>query len=251
MGGCSGMAEALKRPAGFLALAVMITMTLTPLFAEPGADAVRSTVRVDRRSGKLIRRVAVPEAVLVSRLAEAQTIRADETAETPVGTKVDGIVDEIASQYSIDPLLVHAIIHVESRYNRFAISPKGAEGLMQLLPTTARRLGVNNSFDSRQNIAGGIRYLRQLQERFDDLHLVLAAYNAGEDAVSRYRGVPPYAETQEYVYRIGQKYGELRRSHKVATAQAQGLKSSVPAEPEHRPLETFVDEQGRLHLRTR
>ena len=212
---------------------------------------MRSTVRVDRRSGKLIRRVAVPEAVLVSRLAEAQTIRADETAETPVGTKVDGIVDEIASQYSIDPLLVHAIIHVESRYNRFAISPKGAEGLMQLLPTTARRLGVNNSFDSRQNIAGGIRYLRQLQERFDDLHLVLAAYNAGEDAVSRYRGVPPYAETQEYVYRIGQKYGELRRSHKVATAQAQGLKSSVPAEPEHRPLETFVDEQGRLHLRTR
>lgn len=236
---------------GFLGLALAIMFTGAPVVAEASLDSVTSTVRVDQRSGKLVRRVVVPEKVITAKLVEAQTLKPGETVNKNVGTKVDTIVDEVSSLYSIDPLLVHAIIHVESRYNPFAISPKGAEGLMQLLPGTARRLGVNNSFDSRQNIEGGIKYLRKLQERFDDLRLVLAAYNAGEEAVSRYRGIPPYAETQEYVYQVGRKYGELRRSQKVTTAKANPPNASPPAEPEHRPLETYVDDQGRLHLRTR
>jgi soluble lytic murein transglycosylase-like protein len=111
-------------------------------------------------------------------------------------------------------------------------------------------MGVKNSFDSRDNIEGGIRYLRKLQERFDDMRLVLAAYNAGEEAVSRWKGIPPYAETQEYVYKVGKRYGELRTAQKKAGPFVVKAPEK-PAEPEHRPLETFVDSEGRLNLRTR
>lgn len=122
---------------------------------------------------------------------------------------------------------------------------------MQLIPSTARQLGVQNSFDSRQNIEGGIKYLRKLQEKFDDMRLVLAAYNAGEQAVTRYGGIPPYTETQEYVYKVGKRYGDLRRAQKKTATPVAKAVPDVPAEPEHRPLETFVDDQGRLNLRTR
>lgn len=211
-------------------------------------DAVTSTVRVDRRSGKLIRRIVVPERVIQAQFVDSAPSPNTQSRLAP-GTRVDTIVEDVASRYNVDPLLVHAIIHVESRYNPFAISPKGAEGLMQLIPSTARQMGVRNSFDSRDNIEGGIRYLQQLQNRFSDLRLVLAAYNAGEHAVARFGGVPPYAETQEYVYKVGRRYGELRRTQKQSSARA--AQPDIPVQPEHRPLETYVDEEGRLHLRTR
>jgi soluble lytic murein transglycosylase-like protein len=239
----------LALPATSLLCALFLFLALPASAADTTtSDAVTSTVRVDRRSGKLIRRILVPERVIQAQFAGA-TPSPDTQSRLAPGTRVDAIVEDVASRYNVDPLLVHAIIHVESRYNPFAISPKGAEGLMQLIPSTARQMGVRNSFDSRDNIEGGIRYLQQLQNRFSDLRLVLAAYNAGEHAVARFGGIPPYAETQEYVYKVGRRYGELRRTQKQSTARA--AQPDTPVQPEHRPLETYVDEEGRLHLRTR
>jgi soluble lytic murein transglycosylase-like protein len=112
-------------------------------------------------------------------------------------------VHRLAPEYHLDPRLVVAVIEVESGFNPKAKSPKGAMGLMQLMPETARRFGVKNPWDPLQNLRGGMAYLRWLLDRFDgDLALVLASYNAGEKAVERYRGVPPFGETRRYVQRI-------------------------------------------------
>jgi len=112
-------------------------------------------------------------------------------------------IDEMARKYQIDPNLVKAIIKVESNYNPNAISPKGAQGLMQLMPGTAKRFGVSDPFDPQENILGGVKYLRFLFDLFGDLKLVLAGYNAGEQRVLQHgNNVPPIAETQNYVARV-------------------------------------------------
>lgn len=108
-----------------------------------------------------------------------------------------------AAQWGVEEAIVRAIIHAESAYNPTALSRAGAQGLMQLMPATARRFGVSNSFDATQNIQGGVQYLSWLLKRFNgNLTLAAAGYNAGEGAVDRYQGVPPYAETQRYVQRV-------------------------------------------------
>ena len=105
--------------------------------------------------------------------------------------------------YGVDQAIVRAIIHAESAFNPNALSRVGAQGLMQLMPATARRFGVGNAFDAAQNIRGGVQYLAFLLKRFNgDLSLVAAGYNAGEGAVDKYKGVPPYSETQRYVQRV-------------------------------------------------
>ncbi len=112
-----------------------------------------------------------------------------------------------AHRHGIDPHLVEAIIAVESDFNPGAVSPKGAIGLMQLMPETADRYAVHNPFDPLQNIAGGIQYLRDLIHRFQgDLRAALAAYNAGETAVTKFQGIPPYRETRAYVKKVLQRY---------------------------------------------
>jgi hypothetical protein len=112
------------------------------------------------------------------------------------------IVDAAAT-HGVDINLVRAVIQVESDFDPLAVSSKGARGLMQLMPGTAKRMGVANSFDPRQNIFGGVRYLRFLLDMFSgNLALVVAAYNAGENAVSRYGGIPPFKETQDYVGKV-------------------------------------------------
>lgn len=123
-------------------------------------------------------------------------------------------IKEAAARYAIPEELLMAVIRVESGFNPRAVSPKGARGLMQLMPQTASFLGVRNSFDPRQNIDGGARHLRGLMELFpDDLGLVLAAYNAGAEAVLTHRGVPPFAETRDYVARVLKLFrGPLPRS---------------------------------------
>jgi hypothetical protein len=115
----------------------------------------------------------------------------------------DHHVDAASRLYQVSADLVRAVIGVESEFDQWAVSSKGARGLMQLMPATARRLGVLDPFDARQNIFGGTQYLRILIDQFaGDVTLVLAAYNAGENAVLRYGGVPPYRETRGYVQRV-------------------------------------------------
>jgi TPR repeat protein len=117
------------------------------------------------------------------------------------------LVQYWAPQYSVDPELVMALIAVESRFDATAVSPKNAQGLMQLIPATAARFGVKNAFNPLDNLKGGLAYLRWLMAYFKgDVALVLAAYNAGEETVERYRGIPPYRETRDYVKQITSVY---------------------------------------------
>jgi soluble lytic murein transglycosylase-like protein len=110
---------------------------------------------------------------------------------------------KIARRHGVDEALVHAVIQVESRYDPFAVSPRGAMGLMQLMPRTAERFEVANAFDPVQNVDGGVRYLKELLARYSgQVRLALAAYNAGEEAVERHGGIPPYRETVDYVKRV-------------------------------------------------
>lgn len=111
-------------------------------------------------------------------------------------------IDRASNDHEVDPALVRAVIHAESAFNPYAVSPKGARGLMQLMPATARMLGVRNSFSPESNIRGGTKYLAQLLKRFRNEAHAIAAYNAGEVPVNKYNGVPPYSETREYVRRV-------------------------------------------------
>jgi soluble lytic murein transglycosylase-like protein len=125
--------------------------------------------------------------------------------------KVDSYIVDSSARHGVDPVLIYSVMHRESAFKKLAISYKGARGLMQLMPATAARFGVRNIFDPAQNIEAGTRYMRWLLNRFNgDVGLALAGYNAGEGAVDKYRGVPPYRETQEYVKRITERYALMR-----------------------------------------
>jgi soluble lytic murein transglycosylase-like protein len=131
------------------------------------------------------------------------------------------LVHQLARLHNIEPQLVQAIVAVESNYNPQAVSRAGAQGLMQLMPSTAARYQVTNPFDPRANIEGGLRYLKDLFRLFPgDLRRVLAAYNAGENAVLQYGGMPPYPETQQYVKRVLALYGNTQAPRKIYRYQA-------------------------------
>src|SRR5262249_10906504 len=138
-------------------------------------------------------------------------------------------------------------------YNQYAVSPKGAEGVMQLMPKTARRFGVTNSFDARQNIEGGVKYLKFLQEKFQDDRLAIAAYNAGEGAVERFKGVPPYPETVSYVAKVGAKVAQAKKPVNQGTIKkaSETPMESTNAQEETRHAAAFLDADGRLHILTR
>ncbi|MDR0578152.1 MAG: transglycosylase SLT domain-containing protein [Candidatus Accumulibacter sp.] len=124
-------------------------------------------------------------------------------ADNPAQRRIFGLVRRLAPEYGVSPRLVMAVIRAESNFEPAAISPKNAQGLMQLVPETSARFNVRRPFDPEQNIRGGMAYLRWLLAYFEgNVPLVAAAYNAGEGAVERYRGIPPYAETRDYVGRI-------------------------------------------------
>lgn len=134
----------------------------------------------------------------------------------------DDLIGHTARSHAVDAALVKAVMHAESGFNPHATSPKGASGLMQLMPATAARFGVRDIYDPKQNVHGGVRYLKYLLTRFHNDHrLVVAAYNAGENAVKRYKGIPPYPETRAYVrkvLRLKTRYGQTAaREHESAS----------------------------------
>jgi soluble lytic murein transglycosylase-like protein len=125
--------------------------------------------------------------------------------------KYENIISSLAQKHEVPPTLVHSIIKAESNYNAWAISPKGALGLMQLMPETAIQYQVNNVFDPKQNIEGGIKYLVDLIKLYNgDTEHVLAAYNAGQEAIKRYGGIPPYKETKNYIKTVMASYSKSK-----------------------------------------
>ena len=132
-----------------------------------------------------------------------------ESGWTSGNGRIDNLIRVNAARFGVDPYLVFCVIEQESQFKHYARSPKGAQGLMQLMPGTARRLGVRRPYDPAENIMGGTRYLKELLDMFGGrVDLVLASYNAGEGAVMKYgRNVPPYRETRDYVKKIGKRYG--------------------------------------------
>lgn len=123
----------------------------------------------------------------------------------------DALIVASALRHGIDPALMKAMMHTESGFNPNARSPVGAQGLMQLMPATARRFGVANAWDPSQNIEGAAKYIKYLTVRFSNLQHAIAGYNAGEDNVSKYGGIPPFRETRDYVQRVMSRYNNLYR----------------------------------------
>ncbi len=124
--------------------------------------------------------------------------------------RIIDLINAHSEKYKVDPKLIYALIEQESRFNRFAVSPKGAAGLMQIMPATQKELGLADPFDAEKNMDAGVRYLKAMLDRFETETLALAAYNAGPEAVDKYNGVPPYKETRDYVLRVVDRYFFLR-----------------------------------------
>jgi len=142
---------------------------------------------------------------------------------------INEVVNTASAAFHLDPDLVNSVIHAESGFNAHAISPKGARGLMQLMPSTANQLGVNDAFDPEANVTGGSRYLRELLERYNfDLVKALAAYNAGPECVEQYQGVPPFRETRAYVAKIVHEYNIKKIAQEKAAAKQKRLSAKTP-----------------------
>jgi soluble lytic murein transglycosylase-like protein len=200
-----------------LLLAAACALLLWPVHADAQIyawrDAKGTLVLSDRKLDSGARTFAVPG---------APSIRSTRPlASAGVRARYEPYVLEHASRNSLRPDLVRAVIQVESGYNPRARSPKGAMGLMQLMPATAIALGVRDPYDPGENIRGGTRYLRQLLDRYDgNEELALAAYNAGAGAVDKYgRVVPPYRETRDYVRKVGSAAGVARASREVGSGR--------------------------------
>jgi len=159
---------------------------------------------------------------------------------------VDEIIAGAAEKHAVDPHLVRAIVKAESNFNPGAVSRKGAMGLMQLIPQTARRLGVDDIFDPEENIDAGVRYLKYLLELYNgNLRLSLAAYNAGEKAVDRHSGIPPYPETRQYVNKISSLYG----SGYIVNPFGLSISSQArQPRPDRWGIMKRLDENGRVHF---
>jgi len=225
-----------------------------PLFAASDGtfyapSRVTTVVKADEKTGRLVR-----STIMKPRAVMAQT--PDAVAEAgPQADPVELIelIDRIAAEQGVEDSLVHSVIRAESNYNAYAVSPKGAQGIMQLIPATAKRFGVNNAFDVRDNVLGGVKYLKFLLDYYqNDYVRTIAAYNAGEAAVDKYKGVPPYSETRNYVYRVAENL-KTARAHRVAearVAEASPAVSDTYKRETYKRIETSVGSDGRVYYRT-
>jgi hypothetical protein len=221
----------------FLTLACGFAFGLTLVFAQP-ARADRIVALVDEHGHKVYINItdSAPSTGGLSR--SFHSLRANFSNVPP--EEIDRLVQQTADRFHVDPKLIHAIIQVESDYNPRAVSNKGAMGLMQLIPATAQRYGVDNPFDPKQNIEGGVNHLKYLLDLFGgDLSLSLAAYNAGENSVLRRGGVPEFQETREYIRKVNGLYG-------VSPLPSDAEKKS--SEPPKAPIYRYVDAQGVVHF---
>ena len=159
------------------------------------------------------------------------------------------MIDRIAAEQGVEDSLVHSVIRAESNYNPLAVSAKGALGIMQLVPSTARRFGVQNAFDPRENVTGGVRYLKFLLDYYhDDYIRAVAAYNAGEAAVDKFNGIPPYAETRNYVYSVARNLKAAREQRSARNPVV--VSERNPAAETYKRIETSVGSDGRIYYRT-
>lgn len=226
----------------------------TLVAASPSPGRVTLVVRPDARSGKLVR-----SAVVAPRVVTPAVIEPRPAGEAPEETKAVAqpstfreAIEQVAMQNALPVQLIHSVIKVESNYNPHAISPKGALGLMQLIPSTARRFGVSNAFNPLENLQGGAAYLRYLLDLFKgDYKLALAAYNAGEGAVARYGGVPPYAETWNYLTQIRRRLEESRAEEQKVQAKADKQTVEVKPVAVHNRIQEVVDSEGRIRYVSR
>jgi soluble lytic murein transglycosylase-like protein len=218
-----------------------------------------SVVRSDPRTGRLVRSVIVtPKSVgekqVAARVVAAREISAPvPTAAVEPPTGIDEAVEQIAAKHSLQADLLHSVIKVESNYNPYAVSSKGALGMMQLIPATARRFGVDNVFNPVENIEGGARYLRYLLDLYNgDSRLALAAYNAGEAAVAKYGGVPPYAETQNYLILVRKQWEKQKFAARKPQPAPPVVKAAEPRDPNApHPIQEIVETDGTVRYVSR
>ena len=217
---------------------------------------ITTVIHPDLRTGRLVRSVMVTsKPVVEQRVTEAPVaprvvspvVVATET-KAPPATGIDEAIEQIAAQVSLPSQVIHSVIKVESNYDPFAISPKGAQGLMQLIPSTARRFGVSNVFNPAENIQGGSKYLKYLLNLFEGNYaLALAAYNAGEAAVARYGSVPPFPETRNYLILVARQLQEAKKAEAakqkvIAAGQTRPEAETKPAGPNH--IQEVVEADG-------
>ena len=208
-----------------------------------------SVVSADQRTGRLVRSVVVT----TRRDAPDQAARPADTPAPPTAQRapvtspaaIADLVERAAAQHSLPPALIHSVIKVESNYDPAARSPKGALGLMQLIPATARRFGVADAFNPADNIQGGAKYLRYLLDLYGgDYPLALAAYNAGEGAVAKYGTVPPYPETQNYLKLVAH---QLRETAPAVVEKPQPQAAPAPVRADDTThVQAVVGEDGSL-----
>jgi len=182
---------------------LLLATLVTALF--PASAAAQIFASQDARGTTVLSNRPIERPTTVFNVSGAPSYRTTTEALSEHSEIFEDLVREHSQRQSLRPELVRAVIQVESGFDPGATSPRGAMGLMQLMPQTARSLGVLNAYDPAENIRGGTVYLRQLLNKYGSEQLALAAYNAGPGAVDKYDGVPPYRETKEYVRKVGSK----------------------------------------------
>jgi soluble lytic murein transglycosylase-like protein len=187
-------------------------------------EVEQTSARLTRLSFTATHRSAVRRSGRSSYFAARSPFRGVFSPRSEASPELASMIDETSRRYGVDSALVHAVVRAESAFDHLAVSSAGARGLMQLMPTTASEVGVRDVFHPRDNLEGGVYYLRELLDRFSgNTRLALAAYNAGPGAVDSYGGIPPYDETREYVSRVFR----YRQEHLRRQLEARVLKKAV------------------------